>query len=108
MDEHSCLHVYEAETGAALWSVEGAASAAWNVRLPGMLAWCDAETLYTRMDSLPAQRHALIIQVGLSVPPPHARRAVQAGVLTAADPLHLTAACKWLHSPTSVTSGLQD
>ena len=72
VDEHSGLHVYEAETGAALWSVEGAASAAWNARLPGMLAWCDAETLYTRMDSLPAQRHALIIQVGLSVPPPHA------------------------------------
>ena len=68
MDEHSCLHVFEAATGAALWCVEGAASAAWNARLPGMLAWCDAETLYTRTGSLPAQRHALIIQVGSQSP----------------------------------------
>ena len=68
VDEHSCLHVYEAETGAALWCVKGAASAAWNARLPGMLAWSDAETLYTRMGSLPAQRHALIVQVRDQLP----------------------------------------
>ncbi len=68
VDEHSCLHVYEAETGLALWSAEGAASAAWNARLPGMLAWSDAEALYTRMGTIPAQRHALIIQVGNRFP----------------------------------------
>ena len=76
VDEHSCLHVYKAETGAALWCAEGAASATWNARLPGMLTWSNAETLHTRMGTLPAQRHALIIQVGKQFRCPHARPVV--------------------------------
>lgn len=63
VDERSCLHVYEAGSGTLLWSVEGATSAAWNSRLDGMLAWSEAEMLYTKTADHPVQCHPLLIQV---------------------------------------------
>ena len=69
MDERDCLHVYEAETGAALWSVEGADSAAWNDHQEGVLAWSHAGRLYTKSAALPAQCHAFHIQVATNQPP---------------------------------------
>lgn len=68
MDERSCLTVYEAETGAPLWSAEGVASAAWNARLDAMLAWSDGDQLYTRTGNLPVQCHAVPVQASLHFP----------------------------------------
>lgn len=69
VDERSCLHVYEAGSGTLLWSVEGATSAAWNSCLNGMLAWSEAEVLYTKITDHPVQRYPLLIQVSTSKHP---------------------------------------
>lgn len=62
VDEHSCLHVYDAEASSIVWSVEGAVSATWNTQLDDILAWSDGESLYTRTGELSVQCHALLIQ----------------------------------------------